>query len=207
MEQIIASGGLLLLLTSACILSWILGDANGARRMQLLVFAAEPGAGPAMRGSGGARTAHWADPTGRSVRPAQTPQPVLQPLPSHDFDIARCSEPLRPARLRDTFSNMPTLDELEAQAEAIRSETRIWDDPELCAELRSANPQAGKVLNHYGRSIDALQQANGTSSVGGPQDDRDPEFVELAAMPRFADAAPPLPAELARADRTRRASR
>ncbi|WP_152433536.1 hypothetical protein [Erythrobacter sp. THAF29] len=96
---------------------------------------------------------------------------------------------------------MPTLAELQEEADAIRSESRIWDDPELCSELRSASRHAGRILGHYERSITALHEINDAPGDDRAATRRDTGVTAQAELPRFSDAAPYLPKGTPRAER------
>lgn len=88
---------------------------------------------------------------------------------------------------------MPTLAELQEEADAIRSESRIWDDPELCTELRNASRHVGRILGHYERSISTLHQINGASDESRLATDFGVDVMEIADIPRFSDVAPYCP--------------
>ncbi|MEM6908112.1 MAG: hypothetical protein AAF494_05490 [Pseudomonadota bacterium] len=201
MGQIIAFEVWLVLVTAPCVIAWIIGERHGAARMRKLSESAAIGSladltplSPAPK-SHAAQQAHSAVKraapmrapsaaddsavrSGRSVAPGGLQSELIEP----SFLAAERAAAV--AHRKETFDGMPSLSELHAQAERIRREGRVWDDPEVQLSLTQVDPISARVLDHYQTSIDELQRVTGWSgTLLNPAD-------LMRERPRFADAAP-----------------
>lgn len=157
MEHLIPLEIWAVLVAAPCMIAWFLGDLHGAARMRRMIEANDP-----------------IDPTdvvGTSTKTIRIPVALGSPSASLSPDGEKADS--RPPKQKDTFTDMPSLADLHAQAQRIRETDRVWEDDKAGVDPSSTDPISARILQHYRGSINELGRHNALAE--------EPDFQQIGA--------------------------
>lgn len=189
MAFFLTNGIWLLMLVGACVVSWFLREFKGARRLLRIITTEENRARSVrMRES---RSLTVVEPVELSEMNPENDQPGdktrverCDRAPLDEFAVSQ-SHTTEASALK----GLQSLAELRREANAIRTKSRLWDDPDVDLELRSTTRLAQPILDNFGRSVDALQKSN--------ENGKSEERAQFAASQNFSAVEASLPSDMA----------
>ncbi|MEL7217531.1 MAG: hypothetical protein AAGK01_03765 [Pseudomonadota bacterium] len=182
------------LAAAPCTISWYLGEMRGAARVRKMIVAEEASIAPRRLHDGSSIPGNarfeehltGQEPAAVFVAPSTSVVPI-QP---------EKHEAVQSRRRKEAFDDMPSVAYLHAQAQLIRENGVVWDDPEMADGLRKTDPISARVLQHYRGSINELARCNARLDADGFESSASLEYA-TDDLPNFADAAPLSPDSLA----------
>ncbi len=159
------------LVAAPCIIAWFLGEMHGAARLRRMIENESSAVFPNVT------VASMSQPADRKIIPAirereRSGREVRAPATSISKPLANeqvaawpdRSSPMQSIdanrRRKEAFDRMPSIAELHMQAQQIRKDGKVWDDPELSDNLLKTDPISARVLQHYVGSITELARCN-----------------------------------------------